>query len=212
MNIEPWIGDLDQRMVSLIIKAHPTGSKYICNPAVNDTDEDWVVLHHERIVGPTRNWDGDLVQDAIYFNPTSGVGGRRLIDDDWYVAGSADEQGKTISFKKIIGKVNYNLICTCDPNHYDLWVKATEEAKRLNLVNKFDRVMLFEEMFDKAWFEERKSLRADKVRDRLRDAERYAKKRLSAKKFGVINAIREIGIVEDVREVVWPNPRFDDPA
>lgn len=97
----------------------PTGSAYICDPPVTDTDEDYVVLVEE------------FTQAA-----------RLLEVQGWEIGGSIFEghQNYFFSFKK--GKVN--LIIVDSQDVYDKFVNATKLAKSLNLTKKEDRITLFQ--------------------------------------------------------------------
>jgi len=101
-----------------IIKSHPTGSRYICVPAPTDTDNDTVIL-------------------ANGFYDWASM----LMGDGWEDCGKQYEghKGEFRAFRK--GEENY--IVTEDPDFYTSYVKATEGAKALNLLNKDDRIKLF---------------------------------------------------------------------
>jgi hypothetical protein len=101
-----------------VLKRYPTGSRYICNPAPTDTDNDTVIL-----VNGYHNWP------------------QMLRDDGWEDCG-IDYEGESQfqAFRK--GEENY--IVTEDPDFYLSYVKATEGAKALNLLKKEDRVALFQ--------------------------------------------------------------------
>lgn len=100
-----------------------TGSHYICNPPVTDTDFDI----------------------ALYVLPDQFVEYcRSLIADGWEVGGSRTGEEGWLSFKKQhTDGVLYNFIVTCNETYYENFYLATEVAKKLNLRNKEDRVMLF---------------------------------------------------------------------
>lgn len=102
-----------------VIKQHATGSNYICNPPVVDTDIDTVFLVN-----------GYYDYAAL------------LVKDGWEDCGKQYEGHKSEfqAFRK--GKDNY--IVTEDPLFYWSYVKATEGAKALNLTNKDDRIKLFQ--------------------------------------------------------------------
>ena len=105
------------RFTDCIFRSHPTGSRYICNPPVMDTDSDTVIL-----VNGYHDWY------------------KMLIDEDWTDSGEHyDIEGDFRSFRK--GQENY--IVTEDEDFYWSYVKATEGAKALNLLDKEDRIKLF---------------------------------------------------------------------
>ena len=98
-------------------KVAATGSSYICNPPVTDTDIDFVVL--------SRGWDklhSWLEQNGFKTNFED-----YEIDD-------------FRSYKRGV----LNLIVTNDLVFYNRFVKATEVAKNLNLLDKEQRIILFD--------------------------------------------------------------------
>lgn len=99
----------------------PGGSREICNPPPTTTDADYHVL--TRSLGET---------------VTS------LLRDGWTLGGSdmADAERWFASFTKD----GYNLIVTERRPFYDALVRATAIAKRLNVLNKEDRIALFKAM------------------------------------------------------------------
>ena len=124
--------ELEQKIgsaFSLIEVLHPTGSRFICDPPVMDTDEDYVVL--------TKDFDRLS---------------RYLIANDWdYDGANYREEGAPFgSFRKD----HYNLIVTDDEEFYDKYVVATQLAKKLNLLSKVDRVQLFAAVVDGEFLEE----------------------------------------------------------
>lgn len=100
----------------LVIAYHETGSIYICNPPVTNTDFDVVVL----------------VSDAGKYHDF-------LSESGWVVGGFADKKSAFTSYKKYY----YNLIVTNSPSWYTKFCAATELAKAMNLTNKEDRITLF---------------------------------------------------------------------
>ncbi len=112
-----------------VVAHHRTGSNYTCDPAVTDTDIDWLVLV------------ADFPKYWIYLTE----------DNGWTPGGSSvdaivnDERAVFAAFRKGV----HNLIVVNDPEYYDRLVLATEMAKRFNLLEKEDRVLLFEVVADK---------------------------------------------------------------
>jgi hypothetical protein len=101
-----------------VAEIHPTGSKYICNPPVLTTDEDYY---------------------AWAIDPTSAIG--NLLADGWTpCAGQEYEDDEFYALRKGA----YNLIMLFKPSDYTTHVQTTELAKRFNLTNKQDRIDLFE--------------------------------------------------------------------
>lgn len=100
-----------------VILSYPTGSRYICNPAPTDTDNDTVILCNG------------------YYDYAS-----MLINDGWEDCGQQYEMpGDFMAFRKD----EENLIITEDPEFFQTYIRATEGAKVLNLLKKEDRIALF---------------------------------------------------------------------
>ena len=103
-----------------------TGSRAICIPAPTDTDEDWVVL-------VTHLWNNPILAS--------------LYKDGWKDDGSRPKHPKGygeqfISYKKD----ELNLIVTDSFDFFQRFKRATALAKLLNLVEKKDRILLFDEI------------------------------------------------------------------
>lgn len=103
------------------ISTWPTGSRYICNPPPADTDNDSVILVKD-------------LQKAF----------KALVEDYWEVDGSYAATAEWMSFKKDIDDVKENYIVMQDLERYGKWITATELAKKLNLLEKKDRIAVFE--------------------------------------------------------------------
>ena len=98
-----------------------TGSREICDPAPTDTDVDFVVFAHGFHV--VRR-----IAQAGFTNTS---------------APHADTYGGSGPFETFrCGEVN--LIVTNSDSFYDAWCGATTIAKRLNLLNKDERIALFQ--------------------------------------------------------------------
>lgn len=104
--------------------ARPVGSRVTCTPAPTDTDEDWLVL-----LAPNKE-ETDL--DAMR-NLGFAQDGR----PEFYTGSDA---GGFRSFRR--GDVN--IIITRDMGFFDLFMTATGLAKRFNLLDKGDRIALFQ--------------------------------------------------------------------
>lgn len=102
----------------LIQAIHPTGSKYICNPPVLTTDEDYFALTRSK----------NLLLDY-------------LTTDGWERCTEAMyNDSKFIALRKGV----INLIVLFSGTDYSKNVLSTELAKRFNLTDKQDRIDLFE--------------------------------------------------------------------
>ena len=107
----------------------PTGSNYICNPPVTNTDIDTMYLvynlqeaHHCLI---RNNWEPCLSED------------KKDTYQDLNISMLAYRQGI------------HNALITESEAYFLDFYKATEEAKKLNLLNKEDRIKLFNKYIDK---------------------------------------------------------------
>ena len=95
-----------------------TGSRYICNPAPTGTDEDYIALINM----------GD-------FDPIVNAGFQLNTDTELY-DGCPDFYAFRLE--------EFNVICVEDEIMYGRWVDATEQAKAQNLLQKADRIQLFQ--------------------------------------------------------------------
>lgn len=145
-----WLFDLARREQTRILAFHPTGSKYMCNPSVTDTDEDWVVLVTDRWIWEPTNFRSSYVPRDGYFHTRLWPSGYHYsLSIEWDMNGEAYDEGKFTSYKRKIGDVTYNLIVTDNEEWYGKFVEATLECKRLNLTLKEDRIKLFEKYVPK---------------------------------------------------------------
>lgn len=99
------------------IRYLPTGSRYMCVPPSMDTDEDFLVEPH----------------DGIAFQ-------QFLVEDGWSRGGSdifGDENFKSWRKKDV------NLIMTTSTDFYERFEFATKLCKKLNLLNKLNRITVF---------------------------------------------------------------------
>lgn len=102
---------------------YPTGSRYMCYPPPDKTDEDYVVLvkhlHVSKVVLEMDGWKmaGDYVNDDTEF----------------------------LSFKKKEDGILVNLIVTPYDDFYQQWIAATEDCKERNLLDKNARIKLFDD-------------------------------------------------------------------
>jgi hypothetical protein len=101
-----------------------TGSRVICDPPPMDTDEDYVCLAHP-------STEGALVT----------AGFEASIDPEMY-----EDLPDFIPYR--CGE--FNVIVTESEDFYERFVQATEEAKRLNLTEKSDRIALFQRVLYRA--------------------------------------------------------------
>ncbi len=104
-----------------VLRSYPTGSRYICNPAPTDTDNDTVFLVNG------------------YYDYTT-----VLLNDGWEQCGNYEFAGRFNAFRK--GEENYIIIE--DEKFFERYLMATEAAKALNLLNKEDRIKVFQAVAD----------------------------------------------------------------
>lgn len=100
-----------------------TGSNYICNPPVTNTDIDELFLVTD-------------LEKSI--NTLINLGWERCGKEEYGI-------GNWVAYRK----GNLNALLTNDYNYFMQFLKATEEAKRLNLLEKKDRISLFERYLKK---------------------------------------------------------------
>lgn len=100
----------------------PVGSRVTCDPAPQDTDEDYLVL--------------DSMIDSIPAK-LEAAGFTVEGESEFYTGNDA---GGFVSYRK----GNVNVICTSDGDFYQNFLTATALAKRFNLLRKADRIALFQ--------------------------------------------------------------------
>lgn len=106
----------------LQLEYRPTGSNYICNPPVTDTDIDYICFHPQ-------------ISLTTFLRKLEEEGPRTTTDCNYNDLMDLNSP----PYKK----GNINLIITHKRDFYENFVKATEEAKKLNLLDKADRIALF---------------------------------------------------------------------
>ncbi len=112
-----------------VLKCSATGSRVICNPAPTNTDEDYILLvrpNNFENLDEAFNTEGFIIGGSMAF----------MVD------APLDEDDTFCSYKK--GDIN--LIVTADAEFYHRFVVAAHIAKSLNLLNKDERIMLFQGM------------------------------------------------------------------
>lgn len=101
------------------------GSRITCDPPPTDTDEDWLV------------WIERPIQEVNI----------RLVEQGFELGGSVvcktDKDWKQNTFFSYV-KGDLNLIVTGNRLFFDKFLEATKFAKQLNVVEKKDRVKLFQ--------------------------------------------------------------------
>lgn len=108
-----------------------TGSSYICNPPVLDTDEDWVLLVHNQAAAKQ-----ELLSLGYTFSAKDKEG--------YNVSATPDPFQPHNRFDAYRNPdTNENLIVVDNPYSFMQWKTATALAKRLNLTDKDDRIAMF---------------------------------------------------------------------
>jgi hypothetical protein len=128
-------GDILEQIRSAGIEVIPVGSRVTCNPPPTDTDADYLVLCDSEQHG----WLHELL-DSENFRFT----GSRVADAVNYIR----ETDRFESYKA--GEIN--LIITRSPEFHRKFLAASHVAKRLNLLNKADRIALFQAvLYGNSW-------------------------------------------------------------
>ena len=120
--VNPFDYDTGLTLDEDILKWRPTGSFYICNPQVLNTDKDYIVLVKDL------NTSQPKLQELGYVPSVS--------DSDEY---DLETEGGFMCYRKD----DINLIVTEDEKFFDKFWEATCVAKQLNLKEKHDRIYLF---------------------------------------------------------------------
>ena len=120
--VNPFDYDIGVKCDDDILRYLPTGSFYICNPQVLDTDKDYIVLVKDLITADTK------LKTMGYKTST--------LDGDEY---DLEAEGGFMCYRK----ADINLIVTEDEKFFTKFWEATCVAKQLNLTEKEDRIYLF---------------------------------------------------------------------
>jgi hypothetical protein len=110
-----------------VLQTEPVGSRVTCDPAPTDTDRDWLVLvdSNEGLFELATNLQKDGWSMPEPYIPLEG--------------GTGDE---TVFMS--CRKAEDNLILTDSPGFFKKFMAASSVAKRLNLLDKADRIALFQ--------------------------------------------------------------------
>ncbi len=114
------IADVRAAFVGNIHGLRRVGSRVTCNPAPVGTDEDWLLLSHR--------------------DPAERMLALGFVQDKGTKFYTGNDNGSFRSWRR--GDVN--IITTPDPTFYELFLTATELARRFNLLAKADRIALFQ--------------------------------------------------------------------
>ena len=124
----------------------PTGSNYICNPPVINTDVDEMFLV-------------DDLQEVNF--QLTGLGWTKCgLEEETY----QDKPSHWAAYRK----ENMNALLTTNLKYFMDFFKATEEAKHLNLLNKEDRVALFQKILGEEPKKKKMRIIVDEFEERIR--------------------------------------------
>lgn len=112
----------DSIVEEYIEKLEPTGSRVICNPPPTDTDEDWMVLLKPNI-------------SLKFF--------QQQMEFEGFDSSNMETYDVDESLFLSLRKEEENLIVTNNEEFYNNMMLATAVAKNLNLLEKKDRITLF---------------------------------------------------------------------
>lgn len=126
--------DLVARLEDNVYAAEPIGSRVTCDPAPQDTDIDWLLL----IRDPSRDdaSAADLLAKNAY-DVLKAAGFGQDGEPEFY---TGSNRGCFRSWR--LGDLN--VITTPDGEFYRRFITATHLAKRFNLLDKADRIALFQ--------------------------------------------------------------------
>jgi len=128
----PILVDLVSRMDQLVFAAAPIGSRITCDPAPQDTDEDWLLL----IAAPAKDDASALVNENAH-DVLRAAGFTQDGQPDFY---TGKDEGEFRSWR--LGELN--VVTTPSGEFYERFMTATHLAKRFNLLDKSDRIALFQ--------------------------------------------------------------------
>lgn len=119
--------NIDELLAKFSTEYQLCGSRVTCNPAPDDTDRDFIVL----------------VKDGLWDEFCN-----TLFTECWIQGGSSIPNEVNIlapecRFNSFTFGID-NIIATLSPEFYRKFVAATHVSKQLNLLNKNERVMLFQ--------------------------------------------------------------------
>lgn len=116
----PEIMAIVEALGDVVFDLQPVGSRVTCSPAPTDTDEDWLMRVDSNPAGVLKSL-GFTQDGQPQFYTGSDAGGFR----SWR-------------------RGDVNIVTTPDQEFYNLFLTATHLAKRFNLLEKADRIALFQ--------------------------------------------------------------------
>lgn len=112
---------------ALATSCHRVGSRVTCNPAPDDTDEDWLIL-----ISAEKSAAFDKLINGLGYE----AGGSDIPDE----VNKVEPENRFYAYRLD----ETNLIITLSPRFHQRFLAATSVAKRLNLLEKADRIALFQ--------------------------------------------------------------------
>lgn len=124
------MSDLIEYLRGACERIEPVGSSVTCNPPPMDTDEDWLVYL------PAGEYA--MFEDLMIHVQGCEFGGSRIHAGGCLIGDPNSFQSYTLG--------HINVIATASQEFFDKFMEATAEAKRLNLLDKDDRIALFQKI------------------------------------------------------------------
>lgn len=124
------MGNVIEFLRGAVERIEPVGSRITCNPPPMDTDEDWLVY-----LPPG---EFAIFEETLIMGMAFEFGGSRIHSGGCLVGDKDSFQSYTL------GQIN--VIATASEEFFDKFMQATNEAKRLNLLSKADRIALFQKI------------------------------------------------------------------
>lgn len=138
-------------------KVLETGSKVICDPPPEGTDEDYLLLLEDdnavNTLESILTFDGWVIGGSMAYSGAGSLNKEHSFNSDGALSNNnLFHSWKTPNDEGIVT----NLILTCNEQYFEDFTRATFLARRLNLLDKVDRVVLFEALTRDVWPTEKK--------------------------------------------------------
>lgn len=142
------IKEIENALRQNLIMIEPVGSRITCNPAPENTDQDWLILVDSSEAGKYgKDWKFDENRLLEIDDQICSIGYECEGSVELY---TGDARGSFRSWRK--GDVN--LIVTHEHAFFDRFITATHLAHRFNLLKKSDRISLFQAVLYNARWDE----------------------------------------------------------
>lgn len=120
--------EIPDNIEDFCIACVPVGSRVTCNPPPTDTDQDILCLVEPELAQALREW---------------------LDQKGWELEGEYGNLSDFDSYRGDVDGTEYNLILTESPDWFDKFMDATFECKKLNVMEKANRIAVFEKHMGK---------------------------------------------------------------